>query len=122
MITTSRSTRLIGAEGTTDVVSRLEEWLEMPGTLAGTYPQVFGPDRDAALPAAEEEAAFARSICEHPVHTLLMVERELSNEMLAIADPKGAVAVAGVMGGFDSEVTEGTTTVLLSNTISYVIE
>ncbi len=34
------------------------------------------PDVAAALPAAREEAEFAASICEHPVHTLLMIERE----------------------------------------------
>ena len=32
------------------------------------------------MPAAVEEADFARSICEHPVHTLLMIEREISDE------------------------------------------
>jgi len=45
--------------------------------------------------------------------TLDGVERVLSGDMLVIADNDGAVAVAGVMGGADSEVTEGTTSVLL---------
>lgn len=40
-------------------------------------------------------------------------ERELSPDMLVIADAERAVAVAGVMGGADSEVTEKTTTILL---------
>jgi len=40
-------------------------------------------------------------------------ERELSPDMLVIADADRAVAVAGVMGGADSEVTEKTTTILL---------
>ena len=42
-------------------------------------------------------------------------ERALSPDTLVIADPDGAVAVAGVMGGFDSEVTEKTRNVLLES-------
>ncbi|MBE3586705.1 MAG: phenylalanine--tRNA ligase subunit beta [Thermoanaerobacter sp.] len=41
--------------------------------------------------------------------------RQLEPEMLVIADPGGAVAVAGVMGGLETEVTENTTTVLLES-------
>lgn len=40
-------------------------------------------------------------------------ERELSEDMLVIADGEGATAVAGVMGGGESEVTMATNTVLL---------
>ena len=39
--------------------------------------------------------------------------RVLTPEMLVIADAEGAQAVAGVIGGTDSEVTDGTTDVLL---------
>lgn len=39
--------------------------------------------------------------------------RELNPDMTVIATPKRAVALAGVMGGLDSEVTEETTTILL---------
>ncbi|MBA7641778.1 Phenylalanine--tRNA ligase beta subunit [subsurface metagenome] len=45
--------------------------------------------------------------------TLDGVERVLTKDMLVIADEGGAVAVAGVMGGADSEVTEETTSILL---------
>ncbi len=38
------------------------------------------PDLAAALPAAREEAAFAAGLCDHPPHTLLTVERELSDD------------------------------------------
>jgi phenylalanyl-tRNA synthetase beta chain len=41
------------------------------------------------------------------------VERTLSQDMLVIADAERAVAIAGVMGGANSEVTEATTTILL---------
>ncbi len=41
--------------------------------------------------------------------------RALSSDTLVIADAKKAVAVAGVMGGVDSEVSGGTTTVLLES-------
>lgn len=42
-------------------------------------------------------------------------ERELTPEMLVIADPKQAVAIAGVMGGFESEVGWHTGNVLLES-------
>jgi len=49
---------------------------------------------------------------EHLV-TLDGVERVLSENMLVIADAAGPVAVAGVMGGASSEVTQETTSILL---------
>ena len=42
-------------------------------------------------------------------------EQELTPEMLVIADASRAVALAGVMGGSDSEIGEGTTNVLLES-------
>lgn len=42
-------------------------------------------------------------------------ERRLSDNMLVIADAERPVAVAGVMGGADSEVTEKTTAILLES-------
>jgi phenylalanyl-tRNA synthetase beta chain len=39
--------------------------------------------------------------------------RKLNPEVLVIADKQRPVALAGVMGGLDSEVTDGTTTILL---------
>ena len=45
--------------------------------------------------------------------TLDGVDRELTSEMLVIADPDGPVAIAGVMGGLDSEVSSETTNVLI---------
>ncbi len=45
--------------------------------------------------------------------TLDNVERELTSDMTVIATPEREVALAGVMGGLDSEVTDDTTTVLL---------
>ena len=47
------------------------------------------------------------------VRTLDRVDRTLSSEMLAICDTQRAVAVAGVIGGGDSEVSDQTTRVLL---------
>ena len=43
------------------------------------------------------------------------VERALSREMLVIADKERAVAVAGIMGGANSEVSENTTAILLES-------
>jgi phenylalanyl-tRNA synthetase beta chain len=42
-------------------------------------------------------------------------ERDLTGDMLVIADAVRPVAIAGVMGGRDSEVSAGTTTVLLES-------
>ncbi len=47
--------------------------------------------------------------------TLDGVERKLTSDTLVIADPSGAIAVAGVMGGATSEVTEGTDSILLES-------
>ena len=47
--------------------------------------------------------------------TLDGVERTLTPDTLMICDGKGPVAVAGVMGGLDSEVTDVTTEVLLES-------
>jgi phenylalanyl-tRNA synthetase beta chain len=49
------------------------------------------------------------------IKTIDDVDRELTPEMLVIADGSKPVAVAGVMGGFESEVGEGTTTILLES-------
>ncbi len=47
--------------------------------------------------------------------TLDGIERQLNENMLVIADKKGAVAVAGIMGGESSEITGATKTVLLES-------
>jgi phenylalanyl-tRNA synthetase beta chain len=47
------------------------------------------------------------------ITTLDEAERDLDETMLAICDAEKPVAVAGVMGGFDSGITESTTNVLL---------
>jgi len=38
------------------------------------------PDRQVALAAASEEAEFAVSLCEHPIDTLLGIERSLGDD------------------------------------------
>ncbi len=56
--------------------------------------------------------------CAWPGETLVSLdgqERGLSTEMLVIADADHAVALAGVMGGLDSEVTDETTNILLES-------
>lgn len=47
------------------------------------------------------------------IKTLDEVERKLDETMLAICDAEKPVAVAGIMGGFDSSITDATTDVLL---------
>src|SRR5205807_1621987 len=48
-----------------------------------------------------------------PLTTLDGQDRALDEGILVIADPRRAIAIAGVMGGRDTEVTERTTRVLL---------
>ncbi len=49
------------------------------------------------------------------ITTLDGMERPLTDDMLVIADAQSPVALAGVMGGAESEVTPGTTSVLLES-------
>ncbi len=49
------------------------------------------------------------------LYTLDGVKRDLKPDMLAIADESDAIALAGVMGGGDSEVIDTTTTILLES-------
>jgi phenylalanyl-tRNA synthetase beta chain len=44
-------------------------------------------------------------------------ERELTETMMVIADTERAVALAGVMGGSNSQVTDGTTSILLESAL-----
>jgi phenylalanyl-tRNA synthetase beta chain len=46
-------------------------------------------------------------------YTLDEEKRQLTGDMLTIADGEGTVAIAGVMGGLNSEVTDNTTSILL---------
>jgi len=41
--------------------------------------QFGAPDPEAARRAAEEEVAFAASLCDHPPQTLLAVQRSIDN-------------------------------------------
>ncbi len=54
-----------------------------------------------------------RATDDEVIVTLDEVERVLSKDMLVIADEEGAVAIAGVMGGANSEVIQQTTSLLL---------
>lgn len=49
------------------------------------------------------------------ITTLDGIERILDQDILVIADKERAVAVAGIMGGMDAEVTDNTTTVLIES-------
>ena len=59
----------------------LYEYTAVIERLAGHFVERHGaPDLPAARAVAQEEAEFAASICDHPRHTLLAVERELGPE------------------------------------------
>ncbi|MFA6167993.1 MAG: phenylalanine--tRNA ligase subunit beta [Gemmatimonadaceae bacterium] len=62
---------------------------------------------------AEQTVVIRRARAGEKMKTLDGVERALTPEMTMIADAKQSIAVAGVMGGQDSEVTDKTTNVFL---------
>ena len=67
---------------------------------------------DAAL-ISDNQIIVRRASAGESLTTLDGVVRELHEKDLLIADPERALAIAGVMGGQDSEVTGSTTSVLL---------
>ena len=75
----------VGSFGRTTLVEIAEidaaELDTVVNELAAHFVLRYGaPTVEAALPAAREEAAFAQSICEHPVHTMLMIQRGLTDD------------------------------------------
>jgi phenylalanyl-tRNA synthetase beta chain len=58
-----------------------------------------------------------RAVPGERLETLDHVERTLDAETLVIADPRGPIGIAGVMGGAGSEVGEGTTEVAVESAI-----
>ncbi len=62
---------------------------------------------------AEQTIVVRRAREGEGIETLDRVERMLAPDMLAICDPRGPIAIAGVIGGAGSEVSHGTTEVLL---------
>ena len=62
---------------------------------------------------SENRIVVRRAKIGEKITTLDEVERELDDSMLAICDAEKPVAVAGVMGGLDSGISDSTTNVLL---------
>jgi phenylalanyl-tRNA synthetase beta chain len=64
---------------------------------------------------AERRIIVRRATAGEKVRTLDGVERELDTEMLVIADARRAVAIAGVMGGEETEISNETGDVLIES-------
>jgi phenylalanyl-tRNA synthetase beta chain len=64
---------------------------------------------------AENRIVVRRATAGENITTLDEIDRELTSDMLVIADAEKPVALAGIMGGYDSEITETTADVLLES-------
>src|SRR6266513_5183692 len=64
---------------------------------------------------AENRIVVRRATKGESIKTLDGTDRKLDEQMLVIADAKRAVAVAGVMGGEDSEISNATSDVLIES-------
>ena len=64
---------------------------------------------------SENRIVVRRAAEGEQITTLDEEERELTPNMLVIADAEKPVALAGIMGGYDSEITETTCDVLLES-------
>ena len=64
---------------------------------------------------AENRIVVRRAAVGENLTTLDEIERELAPDMLVIADAEKPVALAGIMGGYDSEITDTTCDVLLES-------
>lgn len=62
---------------------------------------------------AENRIVVRRAKPDEAIKTLDEVERKLDDSMLAICDAKKPVAIGGVMGGFDTGISDATANVLL---------
>lgn len=60
-----------------------------------------------------------RAIEGEELHTLDDTSRKAKGEMLVIADSEKAAGLAGIMGGFETEITDTTTTVILESADFY---
>jgi len=63
----------------------------------------------------EQRIVVRRAKAGEKLKTLDEVERMLDSEMLVIADAQQPVALAGIMGGLDSEISDATTDVLIES-------
>lgn len=66
-------------------IAEIEEaaFFQVVERLARHFVEHYGaPDLASALPAARAEADYAASLCEHKIHTLLAIEREVTENGL----------------------------------------
>ena len=83
--------------------------LELGQPLHAFDYEVLNPKLGENIPAIIVRRAFRNET----ITTLDGEKRDLDEDMLLITDGEGPVAVAGVMGGLESEITDTTTNVLL---------
>jgi phenylalanyl-tRNA synthetase beta chain len=77
----------------------------------------FDADAVATDPVGRRSLVVRRAVAGERLETLDHVERQLDPETLLIADERGPLAIAGVIGGASSEVGDGTTRVVIESAI-----
>lgn len=85
-----------------------QSYQDVIDALARHFVTHYGaPDVEAARPVAEEEAAFAASLCDHPVNTLLAVSREVEErgivESFRVITPDGPKSHAKIWEIVDAQ-------------------
>ncbi len=68
---------------------------------------------------ADHTIVVRRARADERMATLDNIERKLDDQMLVIADPRAAVAIAGVMGGAGSEIAVGSTDAVLLESATF---
>jgi phenylalanyl-tRNA synthetase, beta subunit, non-spirochete bacterial len=124
-------TRFVGRWVSGARIGRSPDWVQMRLQTAGMRPinnvvdasnyvmlELGKPTHTFDGAAVHDGTIIVRRAVEgERLETLDHVERELTEDTLIIADPRGPIGIAGVMGGADSEISDETTEIAIESAI-----